>query len=208
VELFELAGRVRGVLKNPLRVENVDLSVDVSVGIAVCESADTSALELLRRPTSRCTRRSRRGSGCCASTWPEHCSRSRLRRGGELRQAIAHDQLVVWYQPQVDTRSRQVVGMEALVRWKHPTEGLLMPMTFLPDARRSGLNARTDRGLMRRVVADARGWLDAGFAFRVALKCAPPELVDSSFLSELFQALDLAGLPGDTLVVEITGTPS
>jgi diguanylate cyclase (GGDEF)-like protein len=205
VELFELAERVRCVLQAPLRVENMDLSIDASVGVAVREFADTSSIELLRRADiAMYEAKSSRAGVMMFDAAQDGFSRHRLRRGEELRQAIAADQLVVWYQPQVDTRTRRVVAMEALVRWKHPTQGMLSPMTFLPDARRSGLMPALTETVMRRVVADTRGWLDAGFAFRVALNCAPPELVGGAFLPKLFQALDRAGIPGEALLVEIT----
>ena len=205
LELLECAERVRAVLQQPLRVEAIDLSLDASVGIAVRSVVDTSSTELLRRADIAMyeAKESRAGSLLFDSS-QDGFSRQRLHRGEDLRQAIADDQLVVWYQPQVDARTRQVVAMEALVRWQHPSEGLLPPISFLSDARRFGLMPALTEAVMHKVLADARRWIDAGFEFRVAMNCAPPELVGGQFLPRLFAALERAKLPGDSLLVEVT----
>ncbi|HEY8717901.1 putative bifunctional diguanylate cyclase/phosphodiesterase [Pengzhenrongella sp.] len=203
--LFEIAQRIRAVLQNPLRVDNMDLAIDASVGITVREAGDTSSTELLRRADIAMYEAKSTGAGVlCFDASQDGFSRQRLRRGKELREAIAEDQLVVWYQPQVDARTRRVVAMEALVRWQHPEEGLLAPMTFLPDARLSGLMPALTEAVMRHAIADARRWIDEGFSFRIAVNCAPPELVGGTVLPKLFEALDKAGLPGECLLVEVT----
>ncbi|WP_165372659.1 putative bifunctional diguanylate cyclase/phosphodiesterase [Pengzhenrongella frigida] len=205
LRFFEIAQLVRVVLQSPLRVDSIDLSIDASVGITVREAADTSSTELLRRADIAMYEAKHSRAGVLHfDTSQDGFSRQRLRRGEDLRQAIAEDQLVVWYQPQVDARTRQVVAMEALVRWQHPTEGLLSPIAFLPDARRSGLMPAVTETVLRRMLADTRRWVDLGFTFRVAMNCAPPELIGDQLLPVLFQALDDAGLPGDSILIEVT----
>ena len=205
LSLLEIAQQVRAVLQDPLRVDNIDLSIDASVGITVREAGDASATELLRRADIAMyeAKQSRAGVLLFDSS-QDGFSRQRLLRGEDLRQALVENQLVVWYQPQVDARTRQVVAMEALVRWNHPTEGLLSPMVFLPDARRSGLMPAVSEAVMRQVVADARRYADAGCTFRLAMNCAPPELIGGQLLPKLFEALDLTGLPVDSLLLEVT----
>ncbi|HEY8720038.1 putative bifunctional diguanylate cyclase/phosphodiesterase [Pengzhenrongella sp.] len=205
VRLFEIAERVRRVLRDPLRVDGMDLSIDASVGITVREPGDASSIEILRRADIAMYEAKQSHAGVLAfDASLDGFSRQRLRRGEDLRQAIAENELVVWYQPQVDARTREVVALEALVRWQHPTQGLLSPMTFLPDARRSGLMPALTGAVIRNVVRDARRWIDEGFAFRVALNFAPPELIGGKLMPELFRALDRAGLPGHTVLVEVT----
>jgi diguanylate cyclase (GGDEF)-like protein len=205
VDLLEIAHQVRAVLRAPLRVESFDLSIDASVGVTIREADDTSSTELLRRADIAMyeAKLSRAGALLFDSS-QDGFSRQRLRRGDDLRQAIADDQLVVWYQPQVEARTQQVVAMEALVRWKHPIEGLLSPIAFLPDARRAGLMPALTARVIDLVLKDARAWLDAGLRFRVAINCAPPELLDGQLLPLMFSALDRAGLPGDSLLIEVT----
>jgi EAL domain-containing protein (putative c-di-GMP-specific phosphodiesterase class I) len=131
-------------------------------------------------------------------------SRQRLRMAEELRRGIDEGQLVVWYQPQIDARTREVVALEALVRWDHPKDGLLPPIAFLPDARRSGLMLALTDVVMRSVVADARRWADQGLDLRVSMNCAPPELLGGALLPRLFDAIERADLAPDTLTIEVT----
>ncbi|HWS56938.1 MAG TPA: bifunctional diguanylate cyclase/phosphodiesterase [Actinotalea sp.] len=205
LRLFEIAQQTRLALREPLRVDTIDLSIDASVGIAVREPGDTSAIELLRRADiAMYEAKNSRAGVLLFDSAQDGLSHLRLRRGEALRLAIAEGQLIVWYQPQVDARTRQVVAVEALVRWWHPTEGLLPPITFLPDARRSGLMPALTEVVMRRVLQDARMWLDAGFTFRVAMNWAPPELVGGQLLAKLFAALEESRLPEDHLIIEVT----
>lgn len=203
--LFDLAERIRAAIREPLRVAGMDLTLDASVGITVVEDADTSATELLRRADIAMYEAKHARCGVLLfDSAQDGVAAHRLRQGEALRSGIAADQLVVWYQPQVDARTRQVVAVEALVRWAHPTDGLLSPVSFLPDARRSGLMGPLTEVVMRRVIADAQRWSQAGLSFRVAMNWAPPELVGGTLLPKLFAALDASGLPADRLLIEVT----
>src|SRR5450830_1799419 len=205
VRLLEIAHRVRVALREPMRVENMDLAIDASVGITVREAADTSSTELLRRADiAMYEAKHHRAGALLFVSSQDGFSRQRLRRGDDLRQAIAEDQLVVWYQPQVAAVTREMVGMEALVRWQHPTQGLLAPIAFLPDARRAGLMPALTKTVIRHVLADASRWIEDGFSFRVAMNWAPPELVGGQLLPHFFASLDQAALPEDTLLIEVT----
>lgn len=205
LELFEVAQAIRSSLRRPLRVEGIDLSLDASVGIAVREESDTSPVEMLRRADVAMYEAKQARSGVqLFDRAQDGMSHLRLLRGEALRGALAEGRILAWYQPQVDARTRQVVAMEALVRWWHPTEGLLPPIAFLPDARRAGLMPSLTETLMRQVVADARRWLDDGLDLRVAMNWAPPELVGGQLLPKLFAAIEEAGLPPDSILVEVT----
>ncbi|MCV2396300.1 EAL domain-containing protein [Actinotalea sp. M2MS4P-6] len=205
LELFEVAQSIRAALRQPLRVEGIDLSLDASVGIAVREDSDTSAIEMLRRAdVAMYEAKQSRAGVLLFDRAQDGMSHLRLLRGEALRAAIADGQLLAWYQPQVDARTRQVVAMEALVRWWHPTEGLLPPIAFLPDARRAGLMPALTEALMLQVIKDAARWRAEGLTFRVAMNWAPPELVSGQLLPKLFTALERAGLPADSLLVEVT----
>ena len=205
VRLFEIAEHVRSVLREPLRVEKIDVSIEASVGITLREERDASASELLRRADIAMyqAKQSRAGTLLFDASLDGY-ARERLRRGEALRHGIADGQIVVWYQPQVDARTGEVVAMEALVRWEHPQEGLLPPIAFLPDARRSGLMPAVTELVMHQVIADARRWDHDGFTFRVAMNCAPQELIGGQLLPRLFAALDDAHLPPDHLLIEVT----
>ncbi len=205
IELVELAQHLRQVLLEPLRVEGLELAIRASVGITVKGQADVEATDLLRRAdVAMYEAKVTRSGTLLYDVSRDGFSRHRLRLAEDLRRGIAEDQLVVWYQPQIDAATQRISGVEALVRWQHPTEGLLLPLNFLPDARRSGLMLALSEAVAHQVVTDARRWMDSGFSFRVSMNCAPPELLGGSFLPRLFEAIDHAGLAPDTLLVEVT----
>nr|WP_297422381.1 EAL domain-containing protein [uncultured Actinotalea sp.] len=203
--LLETAQRLRAALTAPVRVDNLDLAIDASVGIAVHGDGTAGATDLLRRADIAMyeAKQSRVGALVFDPSL-DGLARERLRRGEELRQALAGDELVLFYQPQVDARTRQVVGLEALVRWQHPQEGLLSPATFLPDVRRVGLMPALTEKVLLKAVADLRRWLDAGLDVRVAVNWAPEEVVAGALVPTLVAALTSAGVPAVRLTVEVT----
>jgi diguanylate cyclase len=205
LELFELAQRARSALRMPLGVEGLGLSLDASVGIAVREETDESAIEMMRRAdVAMYAAKENRAGVLVFDRSQDGMSQLRLQRGEELRSAIANGQLIAWYQPQVDARTQQVVAMEALVRWWHPTEGLLPPVAFLADARRAGLMGAMTESLMVQIIQDAKRWRADGLDLRVAMNWAPPELIGGRLLPALFSAIADAGLPPDSIQVEVT----
>jgi EAL domain-containing protein (putative c-di-GMP-specific phosphodiesterase class I) len=131
-------------------------------------------------------------------------SRERLRIVDELRHGIANNQLVLWYQPQIDAATQQVRGFEALVRWNHPRQGLLSPVAFLPAARHAGLMPAISESVIRRATTDLVKWQEAGMTAPVSLNCAPPELLSGVFVRQLAAATASAGLRPDDFVIEVT----
>ena len=201
--LIPLARSVRDTLSEPMRVDDITLAITASIGIALARSTDSST-ELLRRADIAMYEAKASPAGVVLfDASLDGASRARLRRGDDLRHAIAQGEIGVMYQPQVSAVDGRVVGVEALVRWQHPELGLLTPGAFLSDARRSGLMPEVSAIVLHHVLVDARRWCDDGFAFRVAMKCGPPELVGGPLLPRLFAEVGAAGLPEDTLVLEV-----
>jgi diguanylate cyclase (GGDEF)-like protein len=200
-----LAGRVRATLLQPVQVDNLDLAIRASIGITVRQPSDLTATDLLRRAdVAMYEAKASRAGALFYDAARDSFSRERLRLAEELREGIERGELVVWYQPQIDALTKRVVAVEALVRWQHPQDGLLPPIAFLPDARRSGLMLALTDEVMRTVVADARDWAEDGLDLRVSMNCAPPELLGGALLPRLFDAIDRAGLAPNTLTIEVT----
>jgi diguanylate cyclase len=205
IKLMRLARQLRARLSEPIAIEGLDLAVGASVGITRWREGDADAVSLLRRADVAMYRakHSRLGESMYD---PAHdsFSRDRLEQVESLRHGIVHGQLRLWYQPQIDASTQQVTAVEALVRWQHPTHGLLSPLAFLPEARRAGLMGPLTDAVVEMVIADARGWAARGLTFTVAFNCAPPELLGGRLLPRLLAALDASGLPPDRLLVEVT----
>jgi EAL domain-containing protein (putative c-di-GMP-specific phosphodiesterase class I) len=128
---------------------------------------------------------------------------SAVRLLGELRQALAHGQLTLVYQPKLNLQTLQVVAVEALIRWPHPTRGLLSPDQFMPLVRRHGLSGAVTDHVLNRALDDARLWYDAGFTVPVAVNISPPSL-SMRLASTIADALQARELGASTLIVEIT----
>ncbi|WP_336921796.1 putative bifunctional diguanylate cyclase/phosphodiesterase [Aquipuribacter sp. SD81] len=205
VDLLRQARRIRASLAEPITVEDIEMSVSASVGVAVRGSAMESAVALLRKADVAMYRakNSRLGETLYDSTF-DHYSRARLALMEELRTGIARGELRLWYQPQVDARTGEVVAVEGLVRWEHPQHGLLAPIAFLPQARQAGLMPALSEAVVRAAVQDAVTWQEAGHRFSVGFNCAPPELLGGRVLPFLFAQLDRAGLPRERMTLEVT----
>jgi EAL domain-containing protein (putative c-di-GMP-specific phosphodiesterase class I) len=122
----------------------------------------------------------------------------------ELRRAIEHGELALHYQPQLGLRSRNIVGVEALVRWPHPERGLLYPDQFLPLARQNRLMRAITDFVVERALTDAAVWRAHGHLLRVSVNLSPPSFADRDLPSRIDQALDGHGLTSSALTVEIT----
>ena len=122
----------------------------------------------------------------------------------ELRRAIDQQQLVLHYQPKVDAHSGQVLGVEALVRWQHPTHGLLPPGEFIPLAERTGLIGPLTHYVLDAALQQCRDWRRAGHELAVAVNVSARSLLDLAFPDEVAGLLVRWEVPARLLVVEIT----
>jgi EAL domain-containing protein (putative c-di-GMP-specific phosphodiesterase class I) len=151
----------------------------------------------------------RRGGGIAHydATRDQH-SRQRLQTINELRVALedpsAADQLVLHYQPQVDVRTGRVVGTEALVRWQHPTRGLLAPDTFLPLVEQTGLMPLLTSLVLRQAVRQCEQWRLDGWEITVSVNLSASSLLDQALPEQVAWLLTSSGLPSSALVLEIT----
>ena len=202
---LELAQFILGILLQPTLIDGLELVTHASVGIAVRATNDDVSTDLLRRADIAMYQAKLTRSGALVyDSGHDDFSRQKLQLSEDLRKGIDDGQLVLWYQPQIDAQTDEVCGLEALVRWQHPEQGLLLPVAFLPAARRAGLMLSLSEAVGRIVVADAKRWYEQGLNLRVALNCAPPELLSGILLPRLFESVRAANLPPDSLVIEVT----
>jgi EAL domain-containing protein (putative c-di-GMP-specific phosphodiesterase class I) len=131
-------------------------------------------------------------------------SRDRLETLEQLRTALDTDQLVTHYQPKLDLRSGTVVGLEALVRWEHPTRGLLYPDVFLPLAEQAGLMRRLALYVLELSLRDLQSWRSAGHDLSVAVNLSVSNLQDVALPEQVEMLLDSCGVPAAALTLEIT----
>jgi len=132
---------------------------------------------------------------------------SRLLLLGDLRRALdADDQLILYYQPKVGLSLGEVRGVEALLRWQHPTRGMVGPVDFIPIAESTGLINRLTDYVLRQAIRQAREWLDAGLYLPVAVNVSPRCLHDTALVTRVTSLLDEYRLPPALLRLEVTET--
>lgn len=205
IELMELAQDVLVAVRSQLVVDGISLSADASVGITTRQQHDVLSTEMLRRAdVAMYAAKDQHLAVVIYDPHSDEFSRARLSLADELRRAIEERQLVLWYQPQVAATDGAVCGLEALVRWHHPVRGLLAPAEFLPAARRAGLMQALSDEVGRIAVEDLVRWNELGLTVRVALNCAPPELMSEIFIPRLADRLTGAGLSPQSVVIEVT----
>jgi diguanylate cyclase (GGDEF)-like protein/PAS domain S-box-containing protein len=122
----------------------------------------------------------------------------------ELRQGINRGELFLVYQPRIDIATRQVVGAEALLRWRHPKYGVLAPESFLPLADDTGLLVPIGAWALREACIQGRRWIDEGISpLSVVVNVTSRQLRDGRFAEQVQAALDASGLPAESLLIEV-----
>jgi diguanylate cyclase len=204
-EALRIAGRVNDALRQPFEVEGLHLHVAASIGIAIFPQHSQDVRQLLRHADVAMyqAKIARSGRELYARDRDTH-SRDSLALASELPAAIASGELEVHFQPKAATSSLRIVGMEALVRWRHPTRGLLAPAAFVALAEQSGVMRDLTRTVLDSALAACRAWREAGHDVHVAVNVSFSDLLDSQFPVEVAAALAHYDVEPDGLILEVT----
>ncbi len=205
-DVHELADRILAALEHPFSVRGKEVSLSGSIGVATGSSPSD---DLLRNADLAMYEAKRHGAGRHESFQPEmHTSVvERLELEAELKRAIAEDQLVVHYQPVVELASGRVAGAEALVRWRHPSRGLLPPGEFIPLAEQTGTILALGRHVLETACREAAGWQRDGRirpGFAISVNVSLLQLEQGSIVDEVASALETSGLDPGSLTLELT----
>jgi diguanylate cyclase (GGDEF)-like protein/PAS domain S-box-containing protein len=208
-ETTALVGRLIAAIDEPFRIERYDLAVTASAGIAMFPTDGATFDELVVRADAAMYRAKQDGrhtyrffSGDMLANAAE-----RLELLSSLRKAVENDELVVHYQPQVSLIDGSIVGVEALVRWQHPSLGLLQPGAFIGLAEDSGLILPIGEAVLNRALADAVDWEQAGARpITVSVNLSAVQFVQTDLAERIRLALLRSGFPPERLELEITET--
>jgi diguanylate cyclase (GGDEF)-like protein len=200
-----IAGRLVATLETPFQVEGIDLHVEASVGVVSSDEHGNDPTTLLQRADIAMYMAKTRRPGVFAydPAVDEH-SPARLALYGELRQALARGELVLYYQPQVSISTGAVVAAEALVRWLHPARGLIPPNDFIPLAERTGLIGPLTQYVLDAALAQSRSWLDDGCPLPIAVNLSARNLLDQRLPDQVAALLAAHRVPAALLEIEIT----
>jgi diguanylate cyclase (GGDEF)-like protein/PAS domain S-box-containing protein len=209
-EASRLASGLIAVISEPYAVGGVPLRTSASVGIALHEAGSADAETMLSRAdlalySAKAQGRSRHRPFTAAM---DSEVRLRLALGAELHEALTDGQMYLLYQPQIDLRSRRLVGVEALARWRHPQRGVLSPALFIPIAEQTGAIGKLGQWVLATAAAQARAWLDAGAPpIRVGVNVSSLQLqAEEAFEAEIDAVLAENRLDPASLELELTET--
>jgi len=201
-----IAWKVRAAFEEPFVIAGEVLNVRASIGIAFFPQHGRTTADLLRRASLAMRQAKQSGGGVGVFiAEPEDPTARRLTLLSELREGIPRGELVLHYQPKVDLGTRKTTGVEALVRWQHPTSGLLMPAQFMPEAGRSELIEPLTTWVLDEALRQQREWRDAGFDLTMAVNISARSLTRGSALPDTVALLtDTWGVAPGTLILELT----
>ena len=206
-QLGELAERLLVRLAQPITLGDNELIVSASIGISLFPDDAGNSLQLINRANQAMQHAKQMGGNCFkfySADLPDP-KVDRLHLENELRRAIAEDQLLVHYQPKLHLTSNMITSAEALVRWQHPTRGMLPPAEFIAIAEETGLILPLGSLVLRLACQQASQWLHEGpAAIRIAVNMSVQQLRQPEFSAEVADILREARLPANLLELELT----
>ena len=201
-----LASRVLEMLSEPITVQGHDLRVSASIGIATYPQDGEREAELLRNADIAMYRAKKLGQNVY-QYYERHMADSAVERLGlesSLRHAVDHGEFELYYQPEVAVQGRNVVGVEALLRWNHPDQGVLLPRAFIEVVEQTGFMGQIGPWVLETACEQARIWLDEDLDFRhVAVNVSALELAHGDVVETVRQVLARTGLAPNRLELEI-----
>jgi EAL domain-containing protein (putative c-di-GMP-specific phosphodiesterase class I) len=201
-----VAKRLISLLTETVDIDGVALQVDGSIGISVSTPGAGEDIDTLLRQADIAmytAKRARCGYTLYQSE-QDTSTRERLSLLGELRNAISHGEIVLHYQPKLALPLVDLIGVEALARWQHPTRGLLGPAEFIPAAESTGLIVPLTLTVLELAISQMATWRSGGRDFTVAVNLSPRCLAEPDLTRQVMDLLTKHGVPARSLELEIT----
>ena len=203
----QLAERLIDALSQPYKIDDREVAISCSVGIATYPDK-CHPNKLIARADSAMYAAKRAGGGrhCFYAPEMDVDVQQNFDMLRDLRQALANDELELFFQPKVDARSGKITAAEALLRWNHPTRGMVMPGNFIPLAERSGLIGPLGNWVIEAACKQARAWRDKGLRMRVAINLSAYQMRQDDIAERIAEALARHRIHPSLLTCEITET--
>lgn len=203
----KIAQKIIAALERPFYIDNHELFVSVSIGISLFPNDGETIDGLVKNADIAMYHTKSRGKNNYQfySQSMNASFSERLSLENSMRKALERDEFRVFYQPQLNIRTGRIVGMEALIRWQHPSRGLLPPSDFIPLAEETGLIVPIGEWAMRTACIQTKAWLNAGIPpVRLAVNLSAQQIEQSHFVEKIMQALHETSLDFGLLELEIT----
>jgi diguanylate cyclase (GGDEF)-like protein len=203
----EVTQRIMRAVAQPVMLEGKEFFVTCSIGVAVYDPDGTPAQRLIEHADIAMYRAKKMGRNNTQFYQPAMNEEAleRVRIESALRNALERGEFVLHYQPQLDLQSGRVVGMEALIRWRHPELGMVAPGRFIGLAEETGLIVPIGAWVLRTACTQAKAWQDAGHgALRIAVNLSPRQFSEPNLPASITDVLQQTGLPPSCLDIELT----
>ena len=208
-EALEMGKRLLKVMELPMRLLGIDVHVSPSIGIAFYPRDGATIDTLLAHADAAmyyAKERGRNNVECYAESMGS-VTQERVKLESELHEALRGGQFELHYQPKVDTATDRINSAEALIRWRHPQRGLLLPAEFIPVAEECGLLDAIGEWVLFEACRQGRIWQQHGpRALRIAVNLAPSQFRLVDLVGQIRRALDASGLDPTLLEIELTET--
>lgn len=202
-----IANKLLVTLARPLEIAGHEITTTVSIGVSVFPEDGTDTDELLKNADIAMYKAKEAGKNNCQfyTKGMSATAVNYLLLENDLRRAVEQNQLILHYQPQVDLKTGELMGVEALVRWQHPERGLVSPAHFIPLAEETGLISPIGEWVLREACEQQKRWLDSGKKVgRMAVNLSPRQFRQRNFPDKVETILRETGLPAEYLELEIT----
>lgn len=206
-DAIAVIAEINRVLEKPFVLEQYEVHITASIGIAISTEDAEDADMLMKYADIALARAKEKGRNDFQifNTDMKSVSLNRLKLENELRRAIAGEEFVLFYQPQVDIDTGRIVGVEALIRWQHPEKGLISPNHFIPFAEESGLIVPIGEWVLRAACKQNKAWQNLGFPkMPISVNLSMRQFFQYNLKGKISQVLDQTGLEPQFLELEIT----
>ncbi len=200
-----LAMQVRETLSQTLTSDHRDVYLQVGIGVAAYPMHDSEVGNLLRRARAATERSTDDDGYRLYSPEMDRGLEQRVQMQADLHRALERNEFVLHFQPQLNLKTGMIVGVEALLRWQHPTQGLISPAHFIPLLEESGLMPKVGGWVLRVACRQAKAWQDAGHPpLRMAVNLSAQQFRSTDLVAIVKHALDDAQLDAEYLELELT----
>ena len=197
--------RVLSALRVPMTVDGERLDIDASLSIIIYPQDGTNVTTLLRRADlAMHVAKRRQDKFAFGSELDDKPAIEQLSLIGEMREALARGEFVVYYQPKLNLSQNRITGAEALIRWQHPVKGMIPPIRFIPFAEQTGFIREITPWVLQQVIEHAGQWQRSGMDIVASVNLSTRDLLNHDLVADIQRLLEQSGLPANQLCLEIT----
>ena len=204
-QTLEMSNKIISAIERPFILDDHVLSISSSQGLVFYPDHGENVETLMKRAdiSMYTAKRTDSGYSIYSSDLDTHTI-EQLSLIGDLRDALEHDKLMLYYQPQVDMKTKQVIAVEVLLRWLHPLQGFISPERFIPMAEQNGLMKKLTMWVLEKALEQSKKWSKEGLDLHISVNLSASNLQDLQLPDDVQKLLNEYKIDSNTLIFEIT----